>query len=270
MAVARVNAISAIYKPVYMAGGLSGGHDSITACYIASLSNGFRGQFHCDTGVGLKATELFVTGLCAKMRWPLEVYRALDNTKSDGTPDPMDYFAMLEKAGFPGPGTHWMMYVKLKERQILRWVRDHKTKRKDRIMIVTGARRQESKIRSQDGRVEEHRREGALVWCNPIFDFSKLDCTRIMEYANLPRSPVVDLIHKSGECLCGAFGKDGELSETAFWFPNDPCVLRLVEADKRLKVTMGWGWGGRPPRKGSCVKTSGPMCASCDANNSTK
>jgi len=28
---------------------------------------------------------------------------------------------------------------------------------------------------------------------------------------NLKRNEVVDLIHKSGECLCGAFAKPGEL-----------------------------------------------------------
>ncbi len=264
MAVARVNSASDLYKPVYMSGALSGGHDSITACYIASLANGWRSMFHCNTGVGLDATEVFVGSLCLRLKWPLEVFYARGNVQASGKPDPMDYFAMVEKHGFPGPGQHGTMYIKLKERQIRRFVRAHKTKMRDRVMLVSGARRQESQRRTNEGQVEEHRREGAQVWCNPLFDFSKLDCARIMRYAELPRSPVVDLIHKSGECLCGCFRKDGELEETTLWFKDDPTIVRLNEAHARHKASGRHGWGERPMKRGCTIKKTGNMCTACD------
>lgn len=263
LAVSRVREAIDVYKPVWISGALSGGHDSLTACYIASLVPEFRSQFHCDTGVGLKATEDFVELVCLQMGWKLEVFKALTNTKADGTSDPMDYFSMLEDKGFPGPAAHWLMYIKLKERQIFRFVRSHKINRKDKVMLVCGGRRQESAVRSKMGRIVEHYKQGSLIWSNPILDFSKLDCSRIMERAKIPRSPVVDLIHKSGECLCGAFSKPGELEETALWFPDDPCIVRLKEADERLKKTKGWGWGGRPPKKNCQIKMPGQMCSSC-------
>lgn len=263
MAVARVNAATEIYTPRWMSGALSGGHDSITACYIASLAMGFRGCFHCNTGVGLKATENFVESFCETLNWHLEIFSAMENEQATGKPDPMDYFALVEKHGFPGPGQHGTMYIKLKERQIRRFVRKHKTKMRDRIMLVSGARRQESPIRSVVGRVEEHRREGALCWVNPLFDFSKLDCARIMEHAKLPRSPVVDLIHKSGECLCGCFRKDNELAETTLWFRDDPTMIRLNEAHARHKACGRHGWGERPAKKGRKGPKPGQMCSSC-------
>lgn len=220
-------------------------------------------MFHCDTGVGLEATEFFVAQTCLALGWPLKTYKATENTQANGKTDPMDYFAMLETNGFPGPGQHGTMYIKLKERQIRRFVRDEKRAGARRVLLVSGVRRQESAVRSSEDRTQWHRREGAQIWANPLLDFSKLDCSRIMQFAGLPRSPVVDLIHKSGECLCGAFAKPGELAETTLWFKDDPTIVRLNEAHHRLLTERGWGWGGRPPKKNCLVKAAGQMCSSC-------
>jgi 3'-phosphoadenosine 5'-phosphosulfate sulfotransferase (PAPS reductase)/FAD synthetase len=270
LAVSRVADAYRLYKPVRVSAGLSGGHDSITATYIASLFSPFHSAFHIDTGVGLRATEDFVLNACEKMGWELEVYRALENTKNDGTPDPQDYFELVEERGFPGPAMHFKMYQRLKERQIYRWCRAHKKFRSRQVlMLVSGRRSQESARRmgKVTGPHERMKKGPAVVWANPVYDFSKLDCSRIMEFAGLPRSPVVDLVHKSGECYCGAFAKPGELAETTLWFPNDPTVVRLNAVSKRMTEERGWGWGGRPPKAGCLVKGAGPMCASCDAAN---
>lgn len=265
LAIARVNQVVNQYHPVWVSAGLSGGHDSITATWIASRSAHFKSALHINTGVGLQATEDFVKRLCAGPGWPLEVFSAMENVRWDGTPDPMDYFALCEEHGFPGPGQHGTQYIKLKQRQIGRFCAAHKRRfSKELVMIVSGARRQESPRRTskEQSDVSLFRRDESysVLWCNPLFDFSKLDCSRIMKHAGLPRSPVVDLIHKSGECLCGAFGSQAELKETAFWFPKDPTILRIQEMEPRLRCKFGWGWGERPDRK--AAKT-GPMCSSC-------
>lgn len=257
------------YKPVWLSGGLSGGNDSIAATYIASRHPQFRSAFHIDTGVGLRATEDFVAELCPKMGWPLEVYKALENVRADGTPDPQDYFAMVEERGFPGPAMHWKMYQRLKERQIYRWCRDHKKfHSRQLLMLVSGRRTQESKRRERTvvGPHERPKKGPAVAWANPAYDFSKLDCRRVAESREIPESPVYKFIHKSGECLCGAFGTEEELRETAAWFPNDPTVIRLLATHERMKKERGWGWGGRPPGTGrQCkIKKAGPMCAACD------
>lgn len=270
--IARLRVVSAIKDvwPVWVSAGLSGGHDSVTATYIASLASDFNSAFHIATGVGLQATEDYVSSLCKNQRWPLEVFKAVENTQGCGKSDPMDYFALVEKHGFPGPGQHRTMYIKLKERAVRRWVRAHKKKHsREVLMLVSGARRQESARRGSinGSNVTDARWDDSLpvYWVNPLWDFSKLDCTRIMEHAKLPRSPVVDFIHKSGECLCGCFGKPGELKETAMWFPSDPTVIRLLEANKRHCLTRGWGWSDRPVKKCAAIGETGPMCSSCDA-----
>ncbi len=87
-----------------------------------------------------------------------------------------------------------------------------------------------------------------------------------MEFLSLRRSPVVDLIHKSGECLCGAFASKGELAELALWFPAVAAELRELEAE--VQPRFGWGWEGRPPdkrarRRRSAGQIEMPLCHNC-------
>ena len=56
----------------------------------------------------------------------------------------------------------------------------------------------------------------------------------------VPRNPVVDLIHKSGECLCGAFAKPNELREIEYWYPEVGKRIRDLEAKVRA---AGFPWG---------------------------
>lgn len=271
LAVDRIREATEQWKPVYMSGAFSGGGDSIAACYVTSLAPNFRSMFHCDTGVGLRATEEYVAETCRSQLWPLETFKALDNERADGTPDPQDYFAMVEHRGFPGPAMHWKMYQRLKQRQIEAWSRAHKRWRsREKVMLISGRRVQESERRKRTtARLELDPSCKRLVWCNPLFDASKLDCHRIREHAGLPKSPVVHLIHMSGECLCSSYGSPEELVELKMWFGDDPTVKRIVEADAREKARGRWGWGcGGPPNKKACaIRAAGPMCANCDAKN---
>jgi len=201
------------------------------------------------------------------LRWPLEVFKAMENERHTGEKDPQDYFQMIEERGFPGPGMHWKMYQRLKQRQIERFCRAHKKyKSRQVVMIVSGRRKQESARRGQKV-LGPHEREGRVIWSNPLWDFSKLDCARIMEFVGLKRSPVVDLIHKSGECLCGAFGSQNELKETAMWFREDPTIKRIAACEERLRCKFGWGWGEGPGHDEEQPET-GAMCSSCDFTRS--
>lgn len=103
----------------------------------------------------------------------------------------------------------------LKERQLRQLERDYKASgRKSnlrRVMYVSGARTQESTRRM--GNTAEVQIDGRRIWVAPCHDWSKLDTSDYLEHFGQPRNLVVDLIHKSGECLCGAFAKKGELAE---------------------------------------------------------
>lgn len=270
LAKSRVIEAREVYRPVYMSGAFSGGGDSIAACLIASLCDGFRGMFHVNTGVGLCATEAYVESTCVEMGWELETFKAVEHLDGEGKVAPIDYFKIVERYGFPGPSQHGKMYTMLKQRQMRAWRKAHKKFRsRQNVMLISGARQQESKKRNDPNRVKPHAKIDGIAWVNPLYDASKLDCTRLREHFGVQKSSVVDLIHMSGECLCGAFGSPEELKELKLWFGNDMTIARLANLDEseRAAGRPGWGCGG-PMNKRNCpIKPSGPMCSACDAKH---
>lgn len=269
LGVRRINEVVAAHNVSFVGCGFSGGNDSAAAAALAVRSDRFGAMLHIATGVGIGATEKHVRDTCKAMNWPLEIYYALENVKRDGTPDPMDYFALVEEFGFPGPSQHRTMYIKLKQRQLGRFCRDHKRFRSHQlVVVVSGARRQESarrgSIQGSDVRLTRRDESYSVLWINPLFDASKLDCARIMEHCGVPKSPVHALIHKSGECLCGCYAKPDELKETAFWFKDDPTVKRIIELDAKCRADGKPGWGGPRRKSKGGPREIGPMCSSCE------
>jgi len=260
LGVKRIQAAIERFNPVAIYGLFSGGHDSLAATYIASRHPAFTAAVHINTGIGVSQTRDFVRDTCENRGWPLLEYKAMENTTAKGVPDPQDYKELVRRFGFPGPGSHGLMYNKLKERQIRRLLRDTKTKRNQKVMLISGCRSQESVRRM--GNVEECQKDGAKIWVAPIHDLSKTECGRIIQYASLKRNPVVDLIHKSGECLCGAFAKPGELDELEMWFPETAAEIRTLEAE--LMPKFGWSWEGKPQKKCKVTKEAGMLCHNCN------
>jgi 3'-phosphoadenosine 5'-phosphosulfate sulfotransferase (PAPS reductase)/FAD synthetase len=240
----------------------SGGDDSLSTAIVTSRAKHFRGCLHIDTGIGVPETQAFVRDTCRAQGWPLKVYRAVDQGQV--------YEDLALTYGFPGPGSHWRMYVRLKERALDAFIREHKTHRRDRLVLSTGARAQESDRRM--GHVEDVRRDGAQVWANPIYQWSKLDCLDTIAAAGVPRNPVVELLHMSGECLCGSFAKPDELKEIGLWFPCVAARIRAIEARVKAAGHRACVWGVRPPRerkrqpatRNSSGRRVGPLCQQCE------
>lgn len=242
----RIQAAIREYEPEAVFALFSGGHDSLTATYIASLVTlpaPITGVVHINTGIGVEQTRAFVRTTCQNRGWRLLEYKAIENVQADGTPDPQDYRAIVREFGFPGPSGHNVMYARLKQRQIQRLCRDFKRTHFGKIMLIAGCRSEESVRRIRNTKPVST--ENCRVWVNPIHDFTKFDCNAVIAEAGLDRSPVVDLIHKSGECLCGAFAQRGELAELALWFPGVAAEIRALEAE--VKSKFGWGWEDAPP-----------------------
>jgi 3'-phosphoadenosine 5'-phosphosulfate sulfotransferase (PAPS reductase)/FAD synthetase len=217
----------------------SGGHDSLTATAVAqewAAARGLEmGVAHIKTGTGIPETTEYVERLCESQGWDLRVYEP-----------PVPYEEIVLEYGFPGPGQHGLMYQRLKERCLRQLVREHKTEMKDRIMLVTGVRSEESVRRMRH--VERIQREGAQLWAADIWNWTKLDCNRFIADRRLPRNPVVDMLHMSGECLCGAFARPGEIDEIEQWFPEHAAWLHELEEKVRARGLRGCVWGQRPPR----------------------
>lgn len=235
-----------LYKPIAVVGLFSGGHDSLTACHVASQHTAFTTCLHIDTGIGVPETQQFVIDTCDRQGWPLKVYRAAEYKRGDGTPDPQIYEELIKAHGFPGPPHHYKMYCRLKERPLVQFIRETKVghKRSDCILFISGCRSAESERRM--GNVERIQKESSKVWSAVIHDWDKADCNRYLADHKIPRNPVVDRLCKSGECLCGAFAKKGELLELAAEYPK--VAQRIRNLEREVWGDFPWGWEGRQPK----------------------
>lgn len=127
----------------------------------------------------------------------------------------------------------------------------------------------------KDGRTTETHR----VWVNHLFDWTKTDTLLFREACGLERNPVAQLICKSGECLCGAFGNEGELEELLMHDLTRPLGLYLADLEKRvIAAGFPWRWHEGPPKwwleqkqgqqflfEMSRYDSPGPMCQGCEA-----
>jgi 3'-phosphoadenosine 5'-phosphosulfate sulfotransferase (PAPS reductase)/FAD synthetase len=237
----------------------SGGNDSTTLAHL------MRGRathaIHANTGIGIEETRQFVRDLAATWSLPL----------LEESPDPGDsYEALVLDQGFPGPAHHFKMYQRLKERA-LRKARSRLVEdgTRQRVVYLAGRRREESKRRA---RVPEFERDGAIVWISPMVLWTKIDLNTYRAlHPDIPRNRVADLIHMSGECLCGAFAERGELSEIATWFPDVAAHIRRLE-DAALDAGIDpercrWGWGAYRSdyAQARAAAPSGRLCDGCDA-----
>ena len=242
----------------------SGGNDSIVPLHLFRNHPRVTAAAHIDTGIRVPEVEDHVRASCRHMRLKLLIYRASEHTQADGTPDPQLFDEIVKQHGFPGPPQHRIMYAKLKERQIRRLVREHKTERGDRVMLVTGVRKSESRRRM--GNVEEIQRYGGQLWVAPITNWDDDAMTAYRAFYDLPVSDISRKLGMSGECLCGAYAKPGEFARLEQHYPHVAARIRNLE----IESGCPWRWEERPSRKLIDQSTTSedefmPLCTSCNA-----
>lgn len=235
----------------------SGGHDSLSACHVASKHPRFPGEVHhIDTTIGAKATRKFVGEVCDEFGWRLRVHRSN-----------FSYERFVRRLGFPGPGSHQWVYNHLKERCVSKLLARRK------MSLITGCRSQESVRRM--GHVEPikvgetSKKTGDVsrknrVWVAPCHDWSKAEQDLYMEHHGLPKNPLKLRLGMSGECFCGAFASPGELERIRCHAPDVAREIDRLAAIARECVPHS-EWGTRPDkRRGLVVVESGQLCSSCD------
>lgn len=268
-AIQRIEIAIRVYDPIAVFSLFSGGHDSLAALLVSEASQRVTAAVHINTGIGVPATRDFVRQTCAKRGCKLIEKCASLNLNGKGESDPQIYEELVTAWGFPGPGHHGKMYNRLKERALRVLQRESgancRGKTKHRVMYISGCRTEESTRRMAN--TEELQIDGQRVWCAPIHNWTKLDCSLALELFRVERNPVVDLIHKSGECLCGAFAnsdRENELEELNLWDLTRPAYLEIKRLEAIVKPLHGWGWGERPPKKQRpCASTPGMLCQGC-------
>lgn len=238
----------------------SGGHDSLCATYLASQHRSFQGRVHhINTGIGSKYTRQFVERVCEKFGWTLVVHRSSET-----------YEQIVSTKGFPGPGAHRYVYIKLKDRCVQKIVNGSRMFR-NATMLVNGARAEESTRRMghvaavQAGEWDKKNNKWVKrnrVWTAPCHDWSKAEQMLFMDEHGLPINRVKVAVGLSGECFCGAFAAPGERETIREHVPDVS-----AEIDRLSGVAAACGkpcvWGERPPGKIAVLET-GPMCSGCD------
>jgi 3'-phosphoadenosine 5'-phosphosulfate sulfotransferase (PAPS reductase)/FAD synthetase len=204
---------------------------------------------HINTGIGIEETRKFVRWTCRRMGWKLNELRP-----------PVPYDHIVLEHGFPGPGAHRFMYIRLKERCLRAF-----TKERGRpITFVTGVRSSESTRRMghvQRRMFDIHNR---WTWLAPIHEFSKREVDEYLDAYSLPRNDVVAVMHMSGECLCGSFARQDELQELAQWYPVEYARIRSLEAEVEATGHPAHRWGQRPDNVNRRQMWM-PLCHSCEA-----
>jgi 3'-phosphoadenosine 5'-phosphosulfate sulfotransferase (PAPS reductase)/FAD synthetase len=169
--------------------------------------------------------------------------------------------------GFPGRGQHGKAYSRLKERRLEDVLRETKAgqPRTAAVLFLSGIRRSESARRAKR---EPLSQRGSAKFCNPIIDWSAADVAAYGTHHQLPASDVAAILHRSGECNCGAFARAEEeraLMET-FWPRWWSETIEALEVEAEARGVRWCRWGGYD-RDGNQAAGSaappGPLCSSC-------
>jgi len=172
--------------------------------------------------------------------------------------------------GFPGPGAHGRAYNRLKERQLMELLRESKVghPRSARVLFLSGIRRAESRRRARREPINRLARTSA-VFASPLIAWTGDEMRCYRRDHRVPESPAAALLHRSGECNCGAFAKAGE--ERAMLQALYPEFFAGIEALEREAEAAGvrWcRWGGYDVHGNRAGEASserpGLLCESCE------
>lgn len=255
---AEILAEAMTHGPVAIRVGFSGGRDSLAVTDWMMENVPGSEVFHCNTGIGIEATREFVRDTCRDRGWPLHEIRAKEDCGQD-------YDTIVKKHGFPGPNSHSMMYIRLKERPIQELIRRAQGKRGDRVLLATGIRHDES-VRRMRYAGQEVTRAGSQLWVSPIYWWSGMERDAYIKARGLPVNPISTLLGMSGECLCGAYAHKGEKSLVRI---VDPATADRIDALEQEVSAAGfnWGWEGKPPKGGhnpAQIDAFRPFCVGCE------
>ena len=230
----------------------SGGSDSVVCLDVTR--NHIDHVVHINTGIGIEDTRIFVRNTCKS--YDLNLIEELP-------PSGCSYEEIIMQYGFPGPSQHYLMYNRLKQRA-LRQVRNRyiKNVKKDIVQFYTGVRYSESSRRKRT--TDDIMKEGSIVWVAPIAHWNNKNMSEYKLKNNLPINEVSKNLHMSGECLCGAFSKPGELEQIRFFYPE---MAKYIEDLEKKVMDSGierCKWENEPYKKKKKVKESGILCTSCD------
>lgn len=253
------------YQPYAVVVMVSGGNDSLTAYHVArAISAPITHFMHGVTGTGIPETSDFVRQLAEQSG--LVYLEANAGSK---------YERYVMRKGFigRGEGAHNIAYHILKaeyfKAALSKGIRHGRRGRN--ILLINGARRQESSNRAKRTGLDPIRKDGPNIWVNIINEWSKQDCNDYLSGAGVKRNPVTELLCRSGECMCGTMQSQEARKEAAFFYPAWGAWLDDLE--HRVNAAgFWWKWGQDVPTEFAMQQNGQmwlsddwrPMCQSCE------
>lgn len=228
----------------------SGGNDSNVLAHL--MRPVATHAYMANTGIGIEATRQFVRDTAAGWGLPL-----IEKTASKK--DSYEMFVL--EHGFPGPAQHDRMYQRLKQRQ-QRKARAELVRNgiKQRVIFIGGRRRQESRKRMSLGFLD---RDGSIINVSPIINWTHLDMTTYrLLHDDVPLNSMSVRLGMSGECLCGANAKPGELDRVREHAPAVAAQIDCLASQARKNGVPApfdrWGHGqGKPLENPMCSEGCG-------------
>lgn len=253
-----LNALSLIenyYQPYAYVLLLSGGNDSMAShamCKKLGIPVDFT--FHLHTGCGIEETTDFVRSIDHLGRF--EVLSAGSKYKE-----------RVLSRGFFGKGraAHNMAFHVLKKTPLVRGISAHirKRKRNRRVVLINGARKQESQNRMEH--LEPIKIEGSNIWFNIMHYMDNKLPLAYMDSEGIRQNPVSAQLCRSGECMCGTTQSLEERIEAAYHYPA--WGKWIDNLDKLALKNNGTQWGKATPKelfKDKAPANHTPLCQACE------
>lgn len=211
----------------------SGGKDSADVVEVLKQADKLEGCIAFDTGICTPDWREHVQRACEEKKVPLRIYKT-----------PESYEAFVMKNGFPGPGWHGRIMNMLKGRAVRLYRKDFPTG-----ILASGVRSDESDRRTINTKPVSVW-EGAPVLA-PIYDWTTEETWAFFREHGWQRSPAYSTLQVSGDCLCGAYAREGEREALEFHYPALGKYLRELGEAVREKFPKRWqwGWGWKKPIK---------------------
>lgn len=223
----------------------SGGNDSNVLAHL--MRPVATHAYMANTGIGIEETRQFVRDQAAAWNLPLIEKTA---SKKDS------YELFVTTHGFPGPAQHDRMYQRLKQRQQRKARAELVTNGiRQRVIFIGGRRRQESRKRMSLGFLD---RDGSIINVSPIINWTHLDMTTYrLIHDDVPINGMSVKLGMSGECLCGANAKPGELDRVREHAPAVAMQIDSLASKARENGVAApfdqWGHGqGKPIENPKC------------------
>ena len=231
---------------------VSGGKDSLSAAQVLFEAGKLEACVALETGISTPDWKEFVIHTCESRGWNLEFFRGNES-----------YDALVLEFGFPGPGKHKKFMDRLKGRAIRQFRKAH-----PRGILASGTRGKESTRRGANSS-PIGMWEGTPIVA-PIYDWTTDETWQFFRSRGFERAPGYSTLQISGDCLCGAFAREGELDAVKYHYPD--IGVRFDALKEQLKTRCPqrceWGWGWKQPLKEK-QRDENLICVECGPRDLT-